>query len=349
MEKLTKANIKDLPAKHPEGELKKRFNSSKFIKEGKNGGDNLTGAEKEADSEARSAWGVSAKDECVYLPDFMTEKRTNVLYSNHTTDYDSLIEGLDVNTSIPLFEKLGATIMRGLSSKVTLNFSNGHNSAFISEGGNAVESSPTRATAVLDPRRVGGQEIFINEFLSVSKLMDQEFSDMLGSVDRALSKEMISQANLANINSAFEAADTAAFLTYANAVGLQSGLEIDDFKRPAYVMSAQVFHYAQGNEKVSGSGTYIVDQNIDRNIHTSGIGGQAAFGTTDLPIHDTNKYDVVWGDWSRAFIGMYEGLEILVDPYTGGTAGLTKFIFTRMADTVVNPAGFQSYRNIKIA
>ena len=279
----------------------------------------------------------------------MNEKRTNVLYSNHTTDYDSLIQGLDINTSIPLFEKLGATVLRGLKSKLTLNFSDGHDSAFIAEAGNAVESSPTRATAVLDPRRVGGQKIFSNEFLSVSKLMDQEFADMLESVDRALSKEMLAQAVAANVNAAFETGDTAAFLTYANAVNIQSGLEIDDFKRPAYVMSAQVFHYAQGNEKVSGSGTYIVDQNIDRNIHTSGIGGQAAFGTTDLPLHDSTKYDIIWGDWSRAFIGMYEGLEILVDPYTGGTAGLTKFIFTRMADTVVNPAGFQSYRNIKIA
>jgi hypothetical protein len=348
MEILTKSKAVKQEKTTEEDKVTRKFDGGKFFREVASG-KGVTGLEAEMAEEGRKQWGNRANSAATYIPEFLVpthrsakqEKRTDVLYSNHTTDYNSVVDGLDVNTSIPLYEQLGATIYRGLTDKMTLNFSTGHDAAFPGESSAVAESSPTRTTGVLEPLRVGGYKDFSNEFLHVAQFMPQEIADMSASVDRAINLQMMTQVKAANINGEHLVDDASEALTYLLCTKLQANLEIGDFRRPAYVMSAQVLAEAKGVEKISGSGNFIIDPNGE-------LAGYKAFGTTDLPIHDTTSYDVIWGDWSRAFVSLGSGMEILVDPYTQGAEGITRFVFNRIADTTVNALGFQSINNISV-
>ena len=333
MEILNKS-IKPNKVVKEEEKVAKRYSITKAIEGFSN--NKLDGVEKELHDEAARTFGSSNG---LLIPDFLLQKRADYTYAGQTTDYDSIVTDLDILASPSLYSQLGATVWSGLKAKTTLNFSDGHDAAFVTEGTTLTESTPTRATAVLDPRRVGGKKGFSNELLSVSKVMSSEISDMIMSIDRAISTEVLSQAVLANIEASHEAADAGAALTWASLMAIGSGLESDNFRNPHYVMSKSIFANAKTIAKDSGSGQFLVDQNA--------VDGIASFGTTQLPIHDTTKYDVVYGDFSRAYVGFFgDALELLIDPYTDGATGVTNIIFNRLADVVVNPAAFESYRNV---
>ena len=340
LERLNESIVKKQPMKE-EKKVAQRYNIAKAIKEQGRGG-NLTGLEKEMHDEAKRTFGHS---EGLLVPDFLWQKEARADYSysgQAATDVATDIAGLDVLATQPLYERLGCTVYRGLSNKTILNFSDGHVAAAPGEGVTVAESTPTRASATLDPVRYGGKKGFTNELLSTSSVMNVEFADMVEALDRAISTSVISAANLANINSAREAADTAAALTWADAIAIQADLESDNFRSEGYVMSKPLYHNAQGIAKDSGSGRFVVEMGM--------IEGVPAFGTTQLPIHDTNKYDFIYGDWARAYIGLFgNATELLVDPYTDSAIGVTNIVFSRLADTAVNPSAFQSYRNVSLA
>jgi HK97 family phage major capsid protein len=346
MEILTKSKAVKQETSTPEEKAERKFDGGKFFREVASGR-GTTGLEKEMEEEGRKSWGNKANDAASYIPEFLvptahSQKRTNVLLSNHTTDFNSVVDGLDVNTSIPLYEQLGATIYRGLTDKLTLNFSTGHDAAFPGETTTVAESSPTRTTGVLEPLRVGGFKMFSNEFLHVAQFMPQEIADMSMSVDRAINLQLMTQVKGANIASGHGVADSSEAMTYLLMTKLQAGLEIDDFRNISYVMSAQLLAEAKGVEKISGSGNFIIDPN-------GGLAGYPAVGTTDLPLHNSSSYDVIWGDWSRAYVSLGSGIEILVDPYTYSHTGTTRFVFNRIADTTFNALGFQSMINFSVS
>ena len=341
MERLNK-DIKPKKVVAPEEKAKRRYNGKKAM-------DDLrahrqqTGLEAELDQEAKSQFGraLATDPNAMYIPDFMFDKqaRADYAYASATNDYDTDNLGLDIIVSPSLYSQLGSTVYRGLTAKTILNFEDGNTSTFPGEGTTVAESTPTRTTDGLDPRRVGGKKGFSNELLSVSNFFNQQLADMVSSIDRAISLDLIGKANVANINAAREAADAAAAIDWGDVTALGQDLENDNFLREAYVMSKQVYSNNLSIVKDSGSGQFLIDG--------QGILGIPAFGTTQLPIHDTNKYDMIYGDWSRSFVGFFgNAMEVLIDPYTDGAVGVTNVIFNRIADTAVNPAAFESYRNI---
>lgn len=286
-------------------------------------------------------FGASVKSNAIVIPD--KHFRTNVLVSNHASDINTTVTGgLDVIAQPALYQKLGCTVWNGLKGNVVLNFSDGHDAAFAVESANIAESSPVRATDTMTAKRVGGQKIFSQEMIASSEVMASEFVDMIASIDRAISAQVIEQAAAASPFAANESGDTSEVLTYALATGIMAGMEDSNFPNPSYVMSKPLYHKSETLTTDSGSGRWIVER--------GNLNGYNVIGTTYLPLHDTDQYDVVFGDWSRAYIGFFGGgVELLVDPYSGATAGTVKIVFSRLADTSVNPAAFASYRNIKLA
>ena len=341
MEALNKT-IKPKNVVTPEEKAARRYDGAKAM-EHLRAHKEQTGLEAELHQEGRAQFGraMATDPNAMYIPDFMYDKeaRADFAYASATNDYDTDNLGLDIIVSPSLYSQLGSTVYRGLTAKTILNFEDGNSASFPGEGTTVVESTPTRTTDGLDPRRVGGKKGFSNELLSVSNFFPQQLADMVASIDRAISADVISKANLANINAAREAADVAAAIDWGDVTALGQDLENDNFLREAYVMSKQVYSNNLSIVKDSGSGQFLIDG--------QGILGIPAYGTTQLPIHDTNKYDMIYGDWSRSFVGFFgNAMEVLMDPYTDGATGVTNVIFNRIADTAVNPAAFESYRNI---
>lgn len=304
-----------------------------------------TGLEAELSQEAQDQFSRALEPNplALYIPDFMIDKniRADFAYASATNDYDTNNLGLDIIVSPSLYGQLGTTVMNGLKNKTILNFEDGNSSAFVSEGTTLTESTPTRTTDNLEPRRVGGKKGFSNELLSVSNFFNQQLADMVASIDRAISADVLSKAVLANINTDFQASDAKAALTWSALADMGKELEIDSFLREAYVMSRPVYARNLSIAKDAGSGQFLINE--------QGILGLPAFGTTQLAVHDTDKYDIIYGDWSRTFVGFFgNAMEVLIDPYTDGATGVTNILFNRIADVAINPAGFESYRNVSV-
>ena len=68
-----------------------------------------------------------------------------------------------------------------------------------------------------------------------------------------------------------------------------------------------------------------------------------------MGIHDTNKYDIIFGDWSRAYLGFYgNALEVLYNPFAYYDTGVINLTFNRLADYSFNPYTFKAIRNAKL-
>ena len=343
LERLNKS-IKPKNVKSPEEKAARLYDGIKALNHLR-AGTPQTGLEAELSQEGAKEFGYALEPNprALYIPDFMFDKniRADFAYSSATNDYDTNNLGLDIIVSPSLYSQLGTTVMNGLKNKTILNFEDGNSSAFVSEGTTLTESTPTRTTDTLNPRRVGGKKGFSNELLSVSNFFNQQLADMIESIDRAISADVLSKAVLANIETDHQAADAKAALTWSSLMDLGKDLEIDSFRKEAFVMSRQVYARNLSIAKDSGSGLFLIDQN--------GINGTPAFGTTQLAVHDTDKYDIVFGSWDRTVVGFFgNAMEVLIDPYTDGATGVTNILFNRIADTAINPAGFESYRNVSV-
>ena len=341
MERLNKS-IKPKKVETPEQKSARKYDGKKAMNSLR-AGTPQTGLEAELSQEGAREYGnaLETNPRALYIPDFMFDKnvRADFAYSSATNDYDTNNLGLDINVAPSLYGKLGSTVYNGLKNKTILNFENGNSAAFAAEGASVAESTPTRTTDSLEPRRVGGKKGFSNELLSVSNFFNQQLADMVASVDRAISVEVLAKAVAANPRTGYADGDVGATITWGEMTALGDALENDDFTKEAYVMSKSIYANFLSVAKDSGSGQFIVDG--------QGISGLPAYGTTQLPIHNTTNYDLIYGDWARTFVGFFgNAMEVLIDPYTDSASGVTNIVFNRIADVAVNPAGFESYRNV---
>ena len=345
--------------KDDETTVAKRYDLSKAIAEARSG--NLTGLEAEMHQEAKSELrGTSGVIGNLYIPSILL--RANEMTKNtggNAGHIPTAVGNLDVVAPTPLYRELGATVYENLSNgKLELPFSKGHSAGRVAEEGNAVQSVPTKAKGSLTAARFQGWQKYTQEYLAESAVLPAMMADMVASIDRAVGKDLIGAANLANILDGFEDDATEIFLDYEGILGLMAALDNDDFSKEGLIMSKQLFYHLAATPKlttvssvgsddvVTSTGNFIVDLISKGKGRVAGVD---SVGTSFLPLHSTNQYDVVYGDWSKSFVGFWGGVQLLVDPYSSSDSGEVKITFSRMADTAVNPYAFASKRNIKIA
>jgi hypothetical protein len=348
-EELNKSVARTKPTPE-EDKIAKRYDISKAIFEvGKRG--ILTGLEaemhQEAERELSRASGVVGN---LYIPSFLI-KRANEATKTTGASAGHIatgVSGLDVIAPEPLFRTLGCTVFENLSAgKLDLPFSQGHSAAKVAEAGAAVQSVPTQTKATLTAGRFQGWQVYTQEYLAESSVMAQELVDMVASIERGIGSALLLEAVAANVASGYATSDTAAAVAWVDLMEMLAVLNNDLFRSEAFVMSKQLFFKYASKAKESGFPQYMVEYLAGG---ASGkIAGISAFGTGFLPIHDTTKYDIMYGDMSRLYVGLWSGVQLLVDPFTQSDNGYTKITFSRMGDTAVNPYAITSRRNVSLA
>lgn len=329
-----------------EKELAQRYNLSKAIKEARTG--NLTGLEaemhQEAQRELNNASGVVGN---LYIPSVMLRSTHTKTVGTTQGHIPTAVGNLDVNAPKPLYDELGVTVYSGLTAgKLELPFSKGHTAGRVAEESPASQSVPVATKGVLSASRFQGWQNYTQEYLSESAVLPSMLSDMVASIDRAVGKDLIGKAVAANVLAGFLTSSTGVTTSYAGVLALISALESEDFSREGLVISKELFYALAAMDKSAGSGQFVIDL---KGQHRGMMAGISSFGTSFLPVHTTNKYDMVYGDWSRSYIGFWGGVQLLVDPYTASNNGQVKITFSRMADTAVNPYAFASKRNTLLA
>jgi hypothetical protein len=356
-EALDKEAARNKPLEKPEAEVLKRYDLSRAIR-AVGHGRALDGVEGEMHEEAsRELQKVSEVTGNIYIPSFIVNRAYTppAQRANEETKTTGLAAGHiplavgDPNFVVPtpLYREMGCTVYENLGAgKLDLPFSQGHTAAAIAEQGNSLQSVPTDTKGTLSATRFGGWQDYTTEYLAESALMPQMFADMLAAVDRGIGTSLVLDAVAVAVATGYATSDTKAALTWAIILSLMSGLTSDSFVSEGFVMSKGVFYKLAST--VIGTDQRMVNEFLGGN-NRGVIAGIKSAGTGFLPVHDTDKYDFIYGDWKQAFVGMWGGAQLLVDPFTQAVGGHTRIHFNRIAAVDSNPYAFTSARNVDIA
>lgn len=316
------------PEEKEQQKMAKRFNLRDAIATA----GNLSGVEKEIHDigveEYRKA-GVTPSKQSIILPSYLfmsKEERATEDTSTYPSVIPNLVDPITYTPPTPTYQALGARTLRLTAGTVKLNFSKGKDAAFYAEGASAAETTETRANAQLSARRVQGWKAYSNEFLAENTQMPQIVADMSGAIGRAISEEaFVVTTSVNELNAAIGA------LTYTNVLALEGAVEGDNFTQDGYVFDRALYTSLRTRAKDAGSGRFIVEMGA--------IDGVPAIGSS---LQATGA--VVYGDWAGGcHVGLWSGIELIVDPYTLADAGETKITFSQLADVKADPYRFASY------
>jgi len=351
LERQLELNKRTAQSKEPEEKkIEKRFDLGKAILEARKG--HLTGLEaemhQEAENELRGLNGVVGN---LYIPSMLIKraneetKTTGASAGHIKTD----VGGLGVVVPDPLYKKFGATVFENLPPGILdLPFSQGHTAAKVAEEGTASQSVPTDSKGTLTPARFQGWQKFTQEYLSASALMNQVTADMIAAVERGIGNALVDDAVAANVMTGYATSDTAAALTWSVVLSMLAELDGDQFVNEGFVMSKEVFYKLAATVRASSTDSRMI-LDLLTGANEGKITGIPAFGTGFLAVHDTNKYDIIYGDMKQTFVGTWGGVQILVDPYSASDDGYVKITFSRMAAVDTNPYAVASIRNVTVA
>ena len=251
---------------------------------------------------------------------------------------------IDVLRNVSRVIQAGATVLDGLQGNVAIpRKTSGSAAGWISaEGGAAGESDPQFDQVTLSPKDVGVYTDYSRRLLQQSSIAveglvrsDQAAGiatvlDLAGLYGTGSSGQPTGISNTSGINNPtdFAAADP----TWAEVVQMETEVGTDNAIMPnsmAYMTDAAMRGAFKTTEKASSTAQFIWEQGNTVNGYPCWITEQVTDG------------DLFFGYWPDLLIGMWGGLDVLVDPYTASTTGSIRVVSMQTMDLGVrHPVSF---------
>lgn len=247
---------------------------------------------------------------------------------------------IDLLRNRSLFFRLGATRLMDLVGDVAIpRQSGGATAAWIAEGADAGESDPTFDQVPLTPRTLAA-------YTDIGRRLAKQSSvDVEGLVRRDLATAVALGIDLAGLYGAGGNAPTgvanqtgintttfgAANPTWAEVVAMESAVATDnaDEGALAYAIEPTMRGTFKTTEKASGTARFLWEDGGTVNGYTTGVSNQITAG------------DVFFGNWADAVVGMWGGLDLMVDPYSRSLSGATRLVVHQDVDVAVrHPVSF---------
>lgn len=296
----------------------------------------------EAVNEARSA-GRTING--LGIPSFMLESRANVTQAGSAIAPTNVLGFADAMREASVFDKVGATILTGLSANTTIPVTGASSVEWEGEvdaaadGGaqfGKVELTPTRLASyvniskqlLLQNGAAAEQAIIRDLGRATAQKMDAAIfktagvagaPDSLGELATGTFTEASYSAN-ASIMNDFVEAET----VLAEAGGLVGNL--------AYVAHPALMADLKRSAQVAS---------VTPGMQGSLINGYPTYFTNGCTKTGTASADFYFGDFSKLYMGMFGGLDIMVDPYSVAVNGQTRLVLNQYMDWGVSDgAGF---------
>lgn len=310
----------------------------------------LDGIERELSDEI--ATRANKSPEGIYVPHeiaLQTRDLTTTTGSGAvgTVTTQTFIEMLRART---LVNTLGARVMGGLVGDLSIPKQTGGATAYwVSEGNAPTESNQTVGQVGLAPSTVGAFSDMSRKFIKQSSFDAEAFvrADLAAVIARALDTAVFNGSGvgaeplgiLQNADVATVAIDTnGGAPTFGKIVELETTVAAADadLGSLAYVTNAKGRGVLKTTTKETGEPVYLW-----RDDNT--LNGYRAYATNLLPSDLTkgtgeDLSPLLYGNWGDVIIGMWGGLDLLVDPYTGGTAGNVRVIVHQDVDVALRHA-----------
>lgn len=258
----------------------------------------------------------------------------------------SFIEALQNRT---LVMQLGATTLPGLVGDVAIPKQTGTVTAqWKAESSAADRSRPKIEQLTMTPKTITAYSDLSRKLLKQSALAVEAF------VQEDLAKSVRLAIDLAAINGAGSATEpegilktsgigavlSAGTLTWGHCIDLWSAVAGDnaDFGTLAYLTNAYVVGQLLKTEKATGTAKFVIEEFPD-NAGMTRIGAVRCGVSNQVPkTIDSDKTALLFGNFADLIIGLWGGLDVLVDPYSGSTTGAVRIVVHQDIDTLVRHA-----------
>jgi len=271
----------------------------------------------------------------------------------NTTDDAALIaedlrtgDFIDVLRNASSVMAAGARMLSGLQGDVVIPKKTAASTAnwIATEGNAATESEPTLGSVTMSMKTVGATTDVTRNMMHQSS-MDIETlirDDLTQSIASAIDLGALAGSgssgqptgikNTSGINAptAFAAANP----TFAEVVAMETAVAEDNALAGslAYILPAGMYGALKTTAVDSGSGRFVADGGL-MNGYNAIVSNQATAG------------DLYFGDFSQLLVGMYGGLELIVDPYSSSKSGGVSITALQSCDVAVRHAVAFAFNN----
>lgn len=249
-----------------------------------------------------------------------------------------------------VIDGLGAQFLTGLVGKIAIPKQSGGATAYwVAESGAPTESQQTIAQVTMQAKTVGA-------FTDISRqLLKQSSIDVEGFVQRDLAAVLglaIQQAAISGTGqnnqpsglltlitpSVAGGADGAA-PTWANIIELETDVAVAnaDVGSMGYLTNAKVRGKLKGTTKANNQNGFVFEQgDMPLNGYRAGITNAVPSNLTKG--NGTDLSAIIFGNFADLLIGMWGGLDLTVDPYSGSTSGTVRVVALQDVDVAIRHA-----------
>lgn len=254
---------------------------------------------------------------------------------------------IDVLRNASSVMQAGATMLTGLSGNVKIPKKTAASSAgwISSEGGASGESEPTVGQVTMAPKVLGAHTDITRLMMQQSSLDVEALvrNDLTASIALAIdlgalagsgsSGQPTGVQNTSGINTPTNFAG--ANPTFAEVVAMETAVAEDNALQGnlAYILPASMYGALKTTAKDAGSGQFVVAPDGSMNGYNAIVSNQVTAG------------DLYFGNFADLLIGMYGGLDIVVDPYTASSSGTVRIVALQTVDVAVRHAVSFAFNN----
>lgn len=255
---------------------------------------------------------------------------------------------------------LGVTMLTDLQGQVAIpRQTAGATAYWVAENGAPTESQQAFDQVAMNPKTVGAytdisRKLLIQSSIDVEQFVQNDLAKVLAiAIDSAgingtgASNQPTGVLNTAGIGSV-AGGTNGALVTWQNIVDLEAavGNVNADVGALAYLTNAKQRGKFKGITKTSPSTSFIWDNG------TTPVNGYACGISNQVPSNLVKGASgavcsaILFGNWADLVIGMWGGLDLLVDPYTGSSAGTLRVVALQDVDIAVrHPESFAAMKD----
>ena len=296
----------------------------------------IEASEAAAQKLGRASRGITIPNE-VFRRDMQTSPDTaggNLVATELSSDFISLLKNASV------LAQTGSTILTGLSGNISIPRQGSQQTSYwVGEGSNVTESDMTIEQVNMTPRTIGAmtdisRKLLIQSSLDVESLVRTSLASSVAlEIDRAAlyglgsSSEPLGLHNVTGIATENVGNNDPSF---GDVVNMESDISVANALTGslAYVTRANIAGAMKVKTKDSGSGRFVNEDGV----------------VNGYPLYVSNQVesgDIWYGNWSELILGYWSGLDLQVDPYTGGASGNVRVRVLQDVDVAVkHPASF---------
>ena len=262
--------------------------------------------------------------------------------------------------------RAGATMLTGLTGDVVIPRQTATSTAYwVADGMPVTESTQAFDQVPMAPKTVGAcsemtRKLLLQSSIDIEALVRRDLANVLGlAVDLAAlhgagGTEPAGLAGVSGIGSVVGGTNGGA-PTWADIVNLESEVAVDSADGPscAYVLNARTRSKLLRTQKVPTYGDKYIWEPDAVNKGDGIVNGYRALVSNQVASNlekggsGAALSAIFFGNWADLLIGMWGGIDILVDPYTHSTSGTVRIVAFQDVDVAVrHPESFAAMQDV---